>query len=205
MKTGENPVFIGLGEEATKEYKFDAKDNDLPVNAILGIASKVDGQDFEPLTIDKTKVTFDSTKFEFNEADSTLKVLTAGKYTFTVKFEAGLPVSMVVTDYVAPTTVNVTINCTKDVGMGNGLYIVGSFSDWKLDPAYRLDWTEGNVWTKTFALTKDVAIEFKLAIGPYEAEKGTPVGESNWETGFEGNRTLTPTEAKTLNLTWGSL
>lgn len=47
-------------------------------------------------------------------------------------------------------TRSVTFNCTKDVGDGRGIFVVGEFNNWTVSVAHRLSWTAGNVWTGSF-------------------------------------------------------
>ena len=70
---------------------------------------------------------------------------------------------------IAPTqTVNVSFECTKDVGSGNALYIAGSFNDWTVDENSRLEWHEGNLWSKSITLPVGETVSFKVVLASYE-------------------------------------
>ena len=78
---------------------------------------------------------------------------------------------------------------------GKKLFLAGDFSNWKLDDAYQLTWSQDNNWSGTFSFPKDEEISYKYVIA---ASKDAE--EQTWEYGK--NRTITIVENAINNDTW---
>lgn len=94
-----------------------------------------------------------------------------------------------------PQTVQITFTTQKEVEFGDSIAVVGDFSNWKLEGAFVLSWTDGHIWTGTFDLEVGITISYKFVIVPAE-------GDIVWESG--ANRTLEVTTAQTIEVscTW---
>jgi len=93
-------------------------------------------------------------------------------------------------------TAAVTFNATATTSFGQNVFVVGStaqLGSWNPASAIALSPSQYPVWTGTVSLTSGQAVEYKLI-------KKNPDGTVTWETG--GNRTLTPTAATTVTITW---
>ena len=75
------------------------------------------------------------------------------------------------------TTVSVTFKCSKDVGMNNALYLVGSFNNWTLNTSSRMSYVTDH-WEITIELNVDEEIQFKVAKGGWDNP-----GEAEWLPG----------------------
>lgn len=189
--------FYPVGTSGNAKYKFDSQ-NPLPVNAVLGIASKDPAGTVTPLSIDVSKVTFDPADFEFNSSDSTLKVLSSKRFVFSVEFVDGQPVSLVAEQYVAPTTATVTITINYGTEMGQAVYLTGNFNNWSPNVGViRGVWTEGNNWV--FEITQPVGqqVEFKFIINLYDEPTDPAI---RWEG--DPDRTYTFTVDESVTLSW---
>ena len=126
--------------------------------------------------------------------DIYFKVLTSGKYSIYVseKIEEGGGGD-------EEEKVTVTLQCTKDVGDGFRIYLVGDFSSWKINAnAIAFEWDSTlNGWKAVFEVDKGTSWSCKLVKGAYNEPAESPLA---WES--DPNRTLTFNATTTITLTW---
>ena len=96
-----------------------------------------------------------------------------------------------------PQAAKVTLQVTKDAGMGNSVYLIGTFCEWNVasENAIKFSWSEGNVWT----VEADVMTETVYVCKLVTAATDNPT-EVSWEGGE--NRNLTFEDGATIVLTW---
>ena len=94
-----------------------------------------------------------------------------------------------------PTSYSVTFKVTKAVEYGKGVFFVSNKTGWGPSVAYRMSWTDGNVWVGNFTLPTG-AIEYKYVVADYN-EPGEVI---TWESG--DNRSVTINSSKTYTDSW---
>ena len=96
---------------------------------------------------------------------------------------------------ITPKDVKFTIN--YGTNPGEAVYLVGDFSDWKVDNRYKLDWNEGNDWIGTFTFAVGDTLSFKFVIA---ADTYDPESVIRWES--DPNRLLQITDDMDADLTF---
>lgn len=93
----------------------------------------------------------------------------------------------------------ITFTAHEQVGYGDKLCVVGNekaLGRWKLDKAFELRWSEGDIWEGQVEVPDDAKIEYKLV-------KLKGIGDPEWEDG--DNRSLDRSaSARTVVLVWNS-
>lgn len=85
------------------------------------------------------------------------------------------------------TTAQVTFEIDRNAGYGKRLYLAGTFNNWTITNAWKLNQKSGSdtVWTGTFALPTG-QVEFKFVISDWEG----PSSSTTWEGGSNHSITV---------------
>lgn len=92
----------------------------------------------------------------------------------------------------------VVLTINYDSGMGNALYITGSFNDWSPNNGViRGTWTEGNNWVFEISQPKDTHVEFKFIVNLYDGPADPEIRKEGGE-----NRSYTFSVDQSFTLYW---
>ena len=134
-------------------------------------------------------------------ANNELQAKEAGTYDFYI--DISLAKGIWVVKHSTPgDKLSITFTVSKDVGMGNRVYLVGDFCSWSVTDANAIafDYSDG-VWSATIEVDPDTVYHCKLVRALWDS----PTAVDEWEKTGDGNeRVITFTEAGTMALDWGN-